>query len=812
MSRLSAIAASWPIDAGPVSEESLKSLMTRIGVRYGRSGSVDPASLPFVSGDTTAGSESELQTVVAGARSDVDLPLTIEESNFFANTKKRIERGDLPKRKLSDLETYLADNPDGVWENSWVVFPQSVLGPDAACVFERDLLADQASLNAGLRKDRSKFFVSRQGGECIRVPVSYLLKLALVEAVSHFPSGAMSLRQAGERLLSHFQNDNTSPETSSLYVIAAKAEGSAGRGISREMSLRYLLTQLLAQYANDRFSLRQRGQDVQVFLSPHPPIRQRGLSLCVSDSFYRDLFMNPCLSGWTRGEEKHEYMHLCHQVLSRSQFNAALKLREAGIITSNLITLPNLSNISLANNGTHVSLGSLKLSGLLKDSTSAFTRHHEKYLGDLVVKIVEHFLPLFVGTFTAAPYRMAFEDFHPEKALGFLPHELDFTHLRMLWRRWRKKADLSVLGNPITPFGPPMIDKFISKLFHLKGDFISDYRLIDYLVALLSTDRSPALNGALGNSLPLKQDLSDLGIFDTRMSVYLFEKLREFDAMGFSGFEARHYSLFESFDEDMDPAVNLQNLLYLLAYKYIASGEIGHDGIPDNPVVESERRQVVFGSAIGIPTFFVDKKTPNRLMAKILARTQRLRLSSRYPGYTRVYNREYRLALLETLRRDAADLIDMMGMEETLLDLEYRLREPDIYGTTGKLTRGILSGEGARSAMQMDAGGFNRKAEDYYRTALRRRHTEEALDHLEEGLMRLERNTMPHQSGLRAGLAAIIGRISVQSYVASVKNDLLGDRASRRDLEKLIALVVLQTQAASDAHRKFQNITQEEVA
>jgi hypothetical protein len=57
--------------------------------------------------------------------------------------------------------------------------------------------------------------------------------------------------------------------------------------------------------------------------------------------------MNPCLSGWERGEDKYRYMHLCHRVLSRSQFNAVLKLREAGINTSNLVSLPNLSNISL---------------------------------------------------------------------------------------------------------------------------------------------------------------------------------------------------------------------------------------------------------------------------------------------------------------------------------------------------------------------------------------------------------------------------------------------------------------------------------
>ncbi len=57
--------------------------------------------------------------------------------------------------------------------------------------------------------------------------------------------------------------------------------------------------------------------------------------------------MNPCLSGWDVGEAKQEYMHLCHRVLSRSQLNAVIKLKEAGINSSNLIVLPSMSNISL---------------------------------------------------------------------------------------------------------------------------------------------------------------------------------------------------------------------------------------------------------------------------------------------------------------------------------------------------------------------------------------------------------------------------------------------------------------------------------
>ena len=33
-------------------------------------------------------------------------------------------------------------------------------------------------------------------------------------------------------------------------------------------------------------------------------------------------------------------MGLCHQVLSRSQMNAVMKLREAGIVTYNLVVVP----------------------------------------------------------------------------------------------------------------------------------------------------------------------------------------------------------------------------------------------------------------------------------------------------------------------------------------------------------------------------------------------------------------------------------------------------------------------------------------
>jgi hypothetical protein len=787
---------------------SLRRMLEMLNVHYGLS-DPDVSSLPFACGDVTAGSEAELQTVVIGKRQQVDLPLTIEQSNYFADIMRRTMAGDTKQRVVTDLEKYLSSNVEAVWENSWVRFPRDLLSPLTEEVLQRDLLADKEDSSQGNRSDIHKFLFRHEGRDYVRIPVSYLLKLALSEAVrSSLNQPPAMIRETALELMGHFLNDNTSPETFSFHVITPTGRSGIGQSVAREMAKRFLLTQLLTMYANERFLLLKSGQEAMVFYSPHPPLRQKKLNDCISDAFYRELFMSPCLSGWRRGEAKYDYMHLCHRVLSRSQLNATAKLREAGIITNNLVTLPNTSNISLANNGTHVSLGSRKLGEAMKEQKSGFNKIHEKYLGDLAVKITEHFLPLFVGTYTAAPYRFDFKDFHPEKALAFLPHELDYTHLRMLWRRWQKKAKLKIFGHPLTPFGPLWLDRTISVLCGLRGDFIPDFRIVDYLVALMSTERSPALDGRLHNSDRLKKDLADLGVFDTKMSLYLFEKLREYEAMGFSGFEARHYSLFEQFAGDMGRAVDIQNLLYCLAYKYIANRRITHSHIPDRPFVESERRQIIFGTAIGIPTFFVRHDTDNEMMKRIIARTEKVRHSQRYPGYLRVHNLEYRRALLRILREDAADLIEMFQMEDTIQDLAMRLEAPDRFAALGRLTGGILNEGGFSSPMQMSAEDFNLAAERYYREKLRRRHTEEALDFLSADLITLGEGSSRAAQTTRQALRFVLKEEGASAFLARLRNIICAGRVKEEDLRKLIQLVLISVhedrgracQSTSSAH------------
>jgi hypothetical protein len=747
-----------------------------------------PERLPFVFGDVTAGSENELQVAVIGTRNDVDLPLSIKHSSSYRNIRRRTARGDTSKKIITDLDEYLRNNPGNVWENSWVRFPRRHLSREADTILENDLVRDKSEPGSPRRLDYGRFVFEQDKEPWIRIPVSYLLKLALADLLASIslPAG---LHETANRFLDHFLSDNTSPETFSFYPpFLAKPFGNA-KAIARETGQRFLLCQCLAAYANKKFQLEALGQRVVVYAAPHPPIRQKRLNACISDSFYRQIFMSPCLSGWDKGEDKHAYMGLCHKVLSRSQINTLPKLKEAGIITRNLVVLPNTSNISLANNGTHISLGSTALSSLMGDGSKGISLADEKYAGDLVIKIVEHLLPLFVGTYSAAPYRMDFKDFHPETALGFLPHELDFTHLRMIWRRWKKKASLRFCGQRITPFGPELLDGCISKLFRLKGDFVPDFRLIDYLACLMSTHTSPGLDGTLDNDVRLKGDLAELGIFHPSLSTYLLYKIRHHNQMGFSGFEGRYYSLFPSLHQDMAEATAIQSLITALAYKLVLSGKITHAHIPDTPSTESERRQIFFGSAIGIPTFYVRKKTRNRFLLELIRTTNGLRTSRRYKGYFRVYNAAYRQSVLEMIKTEGQDLVEMMGLEQSLKDLGTRIEPATTTSATARLTGAILDRSGARTPLKVSADTFNAASEAYYREELRAAYIREGFHDLREDL---------HKTPVSPSLIQATGNNNlhnVHAFLVDMEGKLC---AQTMNVEEVISTTIVLVQVIAD--------------
>jgi len=691
--------------------------------------------LPFASCDATAGSEDELQAVVAGRPSDCDLSLSIRESRFFRNIARRRASGEAPRGALLELEAFLSDSR-GVWENSWIRLPQSRLSAHALQVFQTDLkVARNGSISE--RSDASRFRFTQNGEPWLRIPISYAMKLSLADLAGAQPHMPEAMRAEASRLMQHFLSDNTSPETTSFHIVMADSKHSLGEQATREAARRFLFTSLLISWANRRFGLLESGQRALVYHAPVPSVHQEELSSCISDSFYRELFMSPCLSGWSDGEAKYEYMHLCHQALSRSQLNALAKLREAGIIANELIVLPSLSNVSLANNGIHVSMGSRALGGRLRCG-SGFMIADEKRLGDLAIKIYEHFLPLFVGTYSAAPYRIGFTQFHPERLLSFLPHELDFTHLRLLWREWKEKANLSAFGHPLTPYGPRWLDRVIARLFRLRGDCVPDARLLTYPVAWLTTEHASALDGTQGNIRRLSSELDELGIVDQRMSFYMPLRLREHRRDGYSGFEARYHSLFPSYDRDMVPAVRLQQFLLAVAYKLALQGELTHEQVPDDPTSESERRQPFFFSAAGLPAFYVHRDSRNQLLRTILQNCKKTRPSRRHPGYVRISIGDYRKAALAFVQQVGVELAESMSMQSTLADLASRCDDKQQVASD-RLVAGVM-GSSAESAMTVEAREFNRMAEDFYRDKLRREHLREAFSHLREDFATLEKS------------------------------------------------------------------------
>ena len=750
--------------------------------------------LPFAPGDVTAGSEDELQAVVVGNATACDLPITIRDSRFLRNIARRSSSGEAPRKTFVEVQEFLRDS-EQTWENSWIRFPERRLSPLALNTFLADLKIGERGQLRRRRADSVRFTFEQGGETWLRIPISYALKLALADLSGTQPHMPEKMRLEAKRLLSHFSNDNTSPETTSFHVVAPHEQTLIGDQVARESARRFLFTSLLMSWANLRFGLLESGQRALVYHAPHPPVRQTELSSSISDSFYRELFVSPCLSGWEDGEAKADYMQLCHQVLSRSQLNSVAKLREAGILANNLIVLPSLSNVSLANNGIHVTMGSRALTRATALGAPEEQRE-EKRLGDLTIKIFEHFLALFVGTYSAAPYRIDFAEFHPEKLLSFLPHELDFTHLRLMWREWREKAEMRILGRALTPYGPHGLDSFFARAFRLRGDLVPDYRLINYPVAWLATEQASALDGEPGNVARLASELDELGIVDRRMSFYMPLRLREFGKIGFSGFEGRYYSLFPTYHGDMAAAVNLQQLLLMISYQLALDGTVEASDVPDDPTSESERRQPFFFAAAGLPAFYVHKQSRNELLKLILPHCKSVRSSRRHPDYLRVPIREYREALVTWLEQNMRESIVQAQAEVTIMELRFRVADKNLQAHE-RIVRDVMRESGGRDPMKFSAREFNRLAEQHYRESVRRENLCEAFEQLREDALEFSKCGHPD-----AGVMVRYG-VRVQDPVRFL--DCVMDRLVADDLTAQEVVTVLNLLLAMSALEEERN-------
>lgn len=163
---------------------------------------------PFLDADVTVGLENEFQVAVIGRPTEVDLVQTILGSRYYRNLTRRTGRGDLDASTLNELDALLDEPREGAWENSWGRFPRRHLGERAAALLAIDLLADKSRPEGPQRGDLDRFFFVQGGEEWLRIPVSYLLKLALAEAVDQGQGAATILDQAADHIMAHLICDN----------------------------------------------------------------------------------------------------------------------------------------------------------------------------------------------------------------------------------------------------------------------------------------------------------------------------------------------------------------------------------------------------------------------------------------------------------------------------------------------------------------------------------------------------------------------------------------------------------------------------
>ena len=215
---------------------------------------------------------------------------------------------------------------------------------------------------------------------------------------------------------------------------------------------------------------------------------------------------------------------------------------------------------------------------------------------------------------------------------------------------------------------------------------------------------------------------------------------------------------------------------------------MNHEDIPDDPLTESERRQCLFASAIGVGTVNVREAGPNRLLTRILGKTQKTRASRRYAGHLRVRCDDYRFALVATLEEDAAELIEAFQLKDCLGHLRERLLDSEQRSTAAKLTQGILNSVGAGSPFDLSGEEFAQAAEGYYRRQLRRQYVREALECVQEDLQAIDQAESERDRQYRGLATAMIGSRSAADVFAQAQPDLLQETADAETLHRCLGL------------------------
>ena len=175
-------------------------------------------------------------------------------------------------------------------------------------------------------------------------------------------------------------------------------------------------------------------------------------------------------------------------------------------------------------------------------------------------------------------------------------------------------------------------------------------------------------------------------------------------------------------------------------------------------------------------------------MKRILQRAVGIRYSRRYPGYLRVYNRHYLLALLDFVLLEGTDLIELLNLNDLMGDLRNRLEHPEQFSVAEKLTRGIVELAGAKSPMHLAAEEFNLAAEQYYRTVLRRQHLIEGLTILRDDLRSLSLSSDACGEDYNQALTYATDGRDAREFLERAWDDLIEEKAPPETLKRLVHL------------------------
>jgi len=142
-------------------------------------------------------------------------------------------------------------------------------------------------------------------------------------------------------------------------------------------------------------------------------------------------------------------------------------------------------------------------------------------------------------------------------------------------------------------------------------------------------------------------------------------------------------------------------------------------------------------------------------------------------------------------------------MRETMLDLDYRINEPEHYAASGKLTRRILNQVNERSPMTIPAETFNQATEKYYRTRLRTQHIEESFNLLTEDIIKLELAESGISQEMRSLLHSILQEKNLPSFMETAQSEVIAEKAVPATLEKIVSLILVYIHYKKNLFSKF---------